>query len=509
MNIIEQNNKKIKGKTETFDRVIINGYLRELISTSGFGYYLNQNNIMLKDFNKYAESETKELCENIEKYIESQDVTLTYLSSPKINKDEEANKIFKQVPNKIGLIAAFSTVELCKTSTVLKNHNTCKLEVGHKDTKCKFFYLYFNDKEFGWMFLKIQTWFPYNVQIYFNGHERLSKLLDKNNIKYAMFNNSFSDIEDFDKAQGLADKILNEKISSSFDGIVKQINCHLPKIEKILGCSYYWCIDQCEFATDITFNSRNDLIFFKKLVETTFYSFSSNDGYSFFGRNIKDINKFKGEITSDIKNRYQGYRIKFKMNKNQVKMYDKGNNLRIEVTINNPREFKALKEVESKVGDKTIVEKKWVPMGKSIANLYRYAEISKSIINRFIDALPNIDNDTVPLKEIQKISERTEINGRKYSSFNILNKDTLELFNVIGNGCYLINGFSNKLIRKELMIKDDDKKSINKLTRILAKLKAHGIIKKVHKKNKYYLTVNGRAIINSILIYTKRDLLNQ
>lgn len=148
-------------------------------------------------------------------------------------------------------------------------------------------------------------------------------------------------------------------------------------------------------------------------------------------------------------------------------------------------------------------------MGKSIANLYRYAKISKSIINRFIDALPNIDNDTVPLKEIQKISERTEINGRKYSSFNILNKDTLELFNVIGNGCYLINGFSNKLIRKELMIKDDDKKSINKLTRILAKLKAHGIIKKVHKKNKYYLTVNGRAINNSILIYTKRDLLNQ
>ena len=213
------------------------------------------------------------------------------------------------------------------------------------------------------MFLKIQTWFPYNVQIYFNGHERLSKLLDKNNIKYTMFNNSFSDIEDFDKAKELADKILNEKISSSFDGIIKQINCHLPKIEKILGCSYYWCIDQCEFATDITFNSRNDLIFFKKLVETTFYSFSSNDVYSFFGRNIKDINKFKGEITSDIKNRYQGYRIKFKMNKNQVKMYDKGNNLRIEVTINNPREFKVLKEVESKVGIKLLLRRngfQWV-----------------------------------------------------------------------------------------------------------------------------------------------------
>lgn len=52
----------------------------------------------------------------------------------------------------------------------------------------------------------------------------------------------------------------------------------------------------------------------------------------------------KGEIVSDLRHRYQGYRIKFKINNNQIKMYDKGNNLRIEVTINNPKDFKVLKE---------------------------------------------------------------------------------------------------------------------------------------------------------------------
>ena len=52
------------------------------------------------------------------------------------------------------------------------------------------------------------------------------------------------------------------------------------------------------------------------------------------------------------------------------------------------------------------------------------------------------------------------------------------------------------------------KKEINKLTRLLAKLKAHGIIKKVARKNKYYLTTNGRKITNSILIYTRKTLLN-
>ena len=88
-----------------------------------------------------------------------------------------------------------------------------------------------------------------------------------------------------------------------------------------------------------------------------------------------------------------------------------------------------------------------------------------------------------------------------------MEKDTLNLLSIISSGEYLINGFSNKLIREKYFIKEITKKDINRLTRILSKLKAHGIIKKVARKNKYYLTTNGRKIINSILIYTRKTLL--
>ena len=65
--------------------------------------------------------------------------------------------------------------------TVAPNRETQKLEVTSRPTKCKHYYFYYNDEEFGWMFLKIQTWFPYNVQIYINGREYLSKIFDKIN----------------------------------------------------------------------------------------------------------------------------------------------------------------------------------------------------------------------------------------------------------------------------------------------------------------------------------------
>ena len=63
------------------------------------------------------------------------------------------------------------------------------------------------------------------------------------------------------------------------------------------------------------------------------------------------------------------------------------------------------------------------------------------------------------------------------------------------------------LVIKIIFKNSEDKNIINKTTRILAKLRAHGIIKKVSRKNKYYLTTKGRKIINSILVYTKKELL--
>lgn len=490
--------------------MIINGYLLNLCNYRQFLYYLIENNIKLVDFDKFALKETNDLCNYIDNYIKENNVETIYLNSGKIDKNEIVMAELEKNPDKTGLITALSAVEICNTMTVKPNKETQKLEITSRPTKCKHYYFYYNDEEFGLMYLKIQTWFPYNVQIYINGREYLSKLLDKNNIKYDMYNNSFSYIEDFTRAQELADGILNQKISDSFDGLIKQINVHLPKIEKIFSHSYYWCIDQCEFATDINFKNRDDLsLFYKTLVETAYFTFSSEDIYSFFGRNVSKIHNFsKGEIVSDLRHRYQGYRIKFKINNNQIKMYDKGNNLRIEVTINNPKDFKVLKEKERTIEHKSIEkEKVWVPMGKSISNLYRYVEISKSITKRYIEALPDINIDEVPISEINKISSSIEVNDRKYTGFNILEKETLKLFTIISSGEYLINGFSNKLIREKYFSKEITKKDINKLTRLLSKLKAHGIIKKVAKKNKYYLTTNGRKIINSILIYTRKTLL--
>lgn len=160
-------------------------------------------------------------------------------------------------------------------------------------------------------------------------------------------------------------------------------------------------------------------------------------------------------------------------------MYDKGNNLRIEVTINNPRDFKILKTKEQVEDGKIIQTREWVPMGKSIANLYRYVEISRSITRRYIEALPEIDTDKVPVKDIEAISRTKEVNGRRHTGFSILSKETTTLFRTIASGDFLINGFDNKSIRGRLFV-NDNLGAVGKTTRLLARLRAHGLIKNVN-----------------------------
>ena len=62
------------------------------------------------------------------------------------------------------------------------------------------------DKNFGFMHVKLQTWFPFLIQVYVNGREMMKHVFDENVIIYRMYDNSFFEISDIQNAQELADR---------------------------------------------------------------------------------------------------------------------------------------------------------------------------------------------------------------------------------------------------------------------------------------------------------------
>ena len=499
--ILEQYKDKINGSFSFFDRMILKGHIRQFFSSSGKQYFLSERNVLIKDFSAFAEQVTSSIVSRAEEFAHASGRPLRYLTSPKISKEQTALEILESSPVDEGLICILSAVEYCQTLQPRKKEDG-KLSLDTVNRKCKYYYFYFQDKTFGFMHVKLQTWFPFQIQVYINGREMMKHVFDANHISYRMYDNSFSEISDIQKAQELADKFDSKSLCRQLDLFAHKVNPYLDTIEEVFHQGYHWCVDQCEFATDVMFTSREALEdLYPSLVGHAFYDFKCTDVFSFLGRKLDQ--KFLGEAVSDYRKRPEGWRIKFKMKSNSIKMYDKFNCLRIEMTINAPREFKVYREVQHRNGSTSM---RWVPMGKSIANLYRYAEISKAANKRFLDSICNVIPQKSIEKEINSVYAKKKVHGRQYTGYHVWSPETFALFEAISDGKYLIRGFTNKEIRKTLYPQKASSKQISgKVSREFAKLRAHGLIRKIPHSRRYLVSDKGRRVMGA-LIETRRKI---
>jgi len=155
------------------------------------------------------------------------------LKGNKIPKEEIAKRILKENPGKEGLLCILSSVEPCNTITVRKNNKSQKLESSHEHRICLHYYFYYNYRNFGLMYVRLQTWLPFGIQIYINGKEYLKQQLTKGNIGYTSYANSITSVSDIVRAQEIADKFVEKKWYKTFDHFAKQVNGFLPRIEEI------------------------------------------------------------------------------------------------------------------------------------------------------------------------------------------------------------------------------------------------------------------------------------
>ena len=425
------------------------------------------------------------------------------------------HKLLKENPDKEGLLCVLSDVEPCYTLTVKYNATNHKLEKKNEFRKCLHYYFYYNDRDLGLMHIRLQTWFPFAIQIYINGKEYLKKQLTKEGIPFFSYDNSVTWVSDLKRAQEIADSFVEKKWNKVFDQFARRINSFLPRIEEIFNNhGYYWFVEQCEYASDVLFKDRETL----EMIYPYFLEYASlcqmgENIFTFFGRKVHGL--YQGEAVSDRKNYYgQGFRVKFTLDKNFIKMYDKSNVLRIETTINNSKAFKILDPKKQGANN-------WVPMGKNISNLYRYAEIAKKCNERYLDSLASSNQDKPLNKEIENICHKkiTKLTNksnkeRQYGAINPLQEINCNAFNAIMNGAYVLKGFStNQLTHMLIELKtftkeqcSDFKKLTAKVGRLIAKFRAHKLVVKLPKTFRYRVTKNGENILARILLFKKLDL---
>ncbi len=496
----------VEGTLTMFDRLIFRGYLNNLFPDGAFARFLSRNGVLLKDFGAFVQQTSAELKGHVVQMAEDAGRPYEYLESATTkasgeSKEERARALAERDQITEGLICVFAVLEPCKSFVVQGNRARCKLVVQRKSRKCLHFYLYFLDAEFGFMHVRLQSWFPFDLQVDINGRAWLAQRLAEKGLTFERYDNAFLHLQDPAVAQALCDEFAHREWARVLDAFARKVNPKLALVEQAGFGGYYWTIYQAEIATDVMFKDRASLLrVWADLRQAALLAFSAEDILRFLGRKLHG--NFKGEVKSDLKKRPEGWRIKHWMKGNAIKMYDKFSVLRIETTINNAREFKVLKNTDD--------TRRWVPMGKGVANFWRYYQVGQQANQRYLDALAHVQLKGEAVAELDGLCRRRTKDGKHYAKFNPVSAADCALFAAVMAGEHTLNGFRNhdvvaRLYQTVANSGEEAKRRCARVSRLIAKLRGHGLVAKVKDARLYRVTERGVRLMSATLAFRRED----
>jgi hypothetical protein len=499
----------VAGVLSGFDRLVFRGTLRLISFPKGMLGYLWAKQVRLTEFGDYVERVSERLKQASKAMAERLGRPVKYVSSAGESKEELARGIAERDKIREGLVCVLSCVEPCQSFEVYRNRETGRLELVARRRKCLFLYHYWKHREFGFMHGRVQSWFPFSMQVGLNGREWLARQMDGEGMKYARKDNCFPWVEDWSRAQELLRGQLRRNWPKLLGEIAAELNPLHTEMFADTPVRYYWSTYQSEWAIDVVFQQADVLRrLYPRLVQHAITTLGSTDVLRYLGRRVTlagEVPKnFRGEVVSDLKWREEGVRIKHRVNGNSVKMYDKaftevGSVLRAETTIHQGEEFRVYRRKEGDPQGK----KSWRPLRRGVADLHRRAELSRRSAERYLDALAGVEEQTTLEELIQQLGQRQQWQGRKVRALHVVGKDR-PLLQAVSRGEFALNGFRNGDLRQILFGapaqgEGEERRRSAWMSRQLRLLRAHGIIRKVNGTHRYQLTTNGRKASTAIL----------
>lgn len=484
MLLTERYKNDIHGVLTCYDRILIHGNIAGWCFADGMTAFLNSKGIKIFDFPKFAEPLNEGVRHNAEQIAKENGIEIEFIrKTGAFRKDDKIAEIIEQRGTQPGLVHIFSAMEGCNTYKPWHDKESGKTFLKFDTSKCLHYYFYFIDKEFGLCYLRVPTWAPFRLQFYMNGHNWLESKLKKNGIEYAMIDNAFHEVSDFEKAQELSDKIRVEDLHQVLDILVSKY-CPIPKEYEI---RYNWGIMQVEYAMDICFKKQEVLQpMYNNIIKTAVHTVNPDNIASFLGKRFSVL--FEGEAGSKYNKRILGTRIKHQMGEVSVKMYDKaGIILRIECTSNDVSQFKQVRDVQQRDG--TTIQKT-APVRKSIYSLFVLSNIFKAVVRRYLEFISDFDDPSDGIRKLDRVTEDVKKDERNFKGFNFFSKEDQKLFEIIARGEFNIRGMKNKNLQGFF-----PEKSSASISRILKRLRIHGLIKKIKNSYRYYLTSLGKSVI--------------
>ena len=257
-------------KYEAIDRMYLNVYVPHLQTVGAtVGYLRVQHGQRFASTTAVAPM-TEAFVRNVEEFVAAEGIDLITFEK-KQRKDEVTQKYLQAFKKSEGVLYVGKAQE--KARVMRTERRRCKRTAAtypwivQSTAMVNHYYFYCVDADFGPLFVKFCSYFPYNAKLYINGHEYLKRQLTKRGIAFQPLDNGIKSCANPELLQRLADELTAEKIDRLLRKWLRRLPHPFPARDRAAGYRYDLSILQAEFSlTQVLDQPVTGRIFFEEVI---------------------------------------------------------------------------------------------------------------------------------------------------------------------------------------------------------------------------------------------------
>jgi hypothetical protein len=338
------------------------------------------------------------------------------------------------------------------------------------------YYVYLLDRDFGPLFIKFCSYFPYPVKVCLNGHEWLKRQLSQRGIPYEPLDNGIRSTAEAARVQRIANTLDAAKIDAVFRKWLRRLPHPFTPAQRAAGYRYQLSILQAEFAlTQVLDRPRTGRSFFEEVMRENLDLGRPDHMQLVFNRRVcrHTPGPFRTRVLTDgvVPSLHVDYK------KCRIKQYHKEQQaLRTETTINNTYDFE---------------------IGRALRNLPALREIGFAANRRLLHVEYLSHDSLIGDDLLETMTQPIVVDTQRAAGLRFGDRRVLALMQTLCLFALSPTGFRHRDVRAhvaQLLERAPDQYATGQMTYDLRRLRHHGLIERVPQTHRYRITPRGAQL---------------
>lgn len=486
-NVAEILTNHVTFELEAIDRMYLNAYVPSLQTGGGFVYFVkNQLGARVPSTMMVAPM-SQQFIAAIERFVTTEGIDLVTFEKGQ-RKDDVAQQYLATFEGEEGVLFVGKAQEKASVFRTEKRRDARGVYpwIIRSTAMVNHYYVYLVDKDFGPLFIKFCSYFPYAAKLCLNGHEWLKRQLTRRGIAFEPLDNGIQSSDEAARVQRIANELDAPHIDAVFRKWLRRLPHPFAAAHRKAGYRYHLSILQSEFAlTQVLDRPLTGRCFFEEVIRENLDIGRPDQMQLIFERRVS--RRTPGSFRTRVLTEGVVPSLHVQYKKSKVKQYHKeGQALRTETTINDTYDF---------------------DIGRALHNLPALREIGFAANRRLLHVESLSHDCLIGEDRLHTVTSPVLVDDQRAAGLRFGDRRVHALMHALCLFALAPTGFRHREFRDhvaQLQTRDPETYPAGSMTYDLRRLRLHGLIERVPRSHRYRITpVGAHVAMFYARIYTR------